>query len=72
MKHHYINVSKIVEAFIQEPSKADEELPFGEEHGWRVFILTENMGQGCSPIKIEKETKEACINFMERMGLTQL
>ncbi|MBO0323486.1 hypothetical protein J0X14_14350 [Muricauda sp. CAU 1633] len=69
---HYININKIVEAFIQKPSKTDDELPFSEEHGWRVVIVTENMRQGDSPIKINKDNKQACIKFMERLGLTQL
>lgn len=65
-------MNKIVEAFIERPSKRDDDLPFGEEHGWRVVIVTENMRQGDSAIKVNKETKEACIKFMERMGLTQI
>lgn len=69
---HYINPRKIVEAFIEKPVKADEDVPFSEDHGWRVVIVTENMRQGDSPIKINKDTKQACINFMERMGLIQL
>ena len=73
MKHHHINTSKIYEAFVKEPHEDDGSDPFDRgSHGWQVVLVMGYDENGFSRTVIDKESEQACLEFLNSLGLLKV
>jgi hypothetical protein len=69
MKNHLVNKHKIIEAFYLEPYSPDKDMPFGDDHGWRIVLITGYQSDGYpNKITIDKKSEKECIDFLDSLG----
>jgi hypothetical protein len=74
MKNHVVNKDKILEAFILEPYKSDNDLPFDHpSHGWQVVFVMYYYPDGYpAQITINKESEEECVDLINSLGFLKI
>ena len=65
-----INLTKVCEARINEPSIFDPSNTFSSSHGWRVILVMGYDSNGNPIINIiERNSEEDCVALLKEMGL---